>query len=622
MARAKNLAETVPKLARIWRRFWPYTRKQLHYVVGSVFAVTIQVFMRLLEPWPLKFIFDGVIFQNLNMRGFPLAGDFVQSIIGSMTPLTLLTVSVTALVVIVGVRAITWYYANVGFAIIGTRVTTEIQNDLYKHVQHLPLSFHTKARGGDLIVRIIADISMIREVVVTAALPLFASIFALVAMFVVMFWLNSTLAFVSLIVLPLFWLSTRRIIPDITETSRRQRTKQSAIASTASESIGAIQVVQALSLEDRFLDDFRQENKANLGIEVRGARLAARLERSLDVFIALGMSLVLYFGTQFVLSGALTPGDLLVFVAYLRTAYRPFQDFAKYTSRLAKAAAAGERVIDVMDRTPDIRDRPDAVPAPPLRGEVRFEDVTFAYEPGHPVLSDVSIQVTPGQLVVLVGPSGIGKSTVASLLLRLYDPQEGQVTFDRQDIRRFKIESLRQQLSVVLQDTLLFHATARENIAFGAPNADPKEIEACARLANAHEFIMALPLGYDTVFGERGVTLSRGQRQRIAIARAAIRKAPILILDEPTTGLDEENERAIFEALGRLAVGRTTFLITHDLRQAVRANLILYLDGGHIGEAGTHAELLRKDGRYAALWRLQEAGITEPREELADAPAS
>ncbi|HYU07587.1 MAG TPA: ABC transporter ATP-binding protein, partial [Thermoplasmata archaeon] len=506
MARAKNLAETVPKLARIWRRFWPYTRKQLHYVVGAVFAVTIQVFMRLLEPWPLKFIFDGVIFQNLNMRGFPLAGNFVQSIVGAMAPLTLLTVSVIALVVIVGVRAITWYYANVGFAIIGTRVTTEIQNDLYQHVQRLPLSFHTKARGGDLIVRIIADISMIREVVVTAALPLFASIFALVAMFVVMFWLNSTLAFVSLIVLPLFWLSTRRIMPDITETSRRQRTKQSAIASTASESIGAIQVVQALSLEDRFLDDFRQENKANLGIEVRGARLAARLERSLDVFIALGMSLVLYFGTQFVLSGALTPGDLLVFVAYLRTAYRPFQDFAKYTSRLAKAAAAGERVIDVMDRTPDIRDRPDAVPAPSLRGEVAFEVVTFAYEPGHPVLSDVSIQVTSGQLVVLVGPSGIGKSTVASLLLRLYDPQAGRVTFDGQDIRRFKIESLRQQLSVVLQDTLLFHATARENIAFGAPNADPKEIEACARLANAHEFIMALPLGYDTVFGERGVT--------------------------------------------------------------------------------------------------------------------
>ncbi len=208
--------ETLPQLAHIWRRFWPYTRKQLHYVVGAVFAVTIQVFMRLLEPWPIKIIFDGVIFRNLNMRGFPLFGPIVQAWIATMDPTTLLTVSAIALVVFVGVRAVTWYYANIGFAIIGTRVTTEIQNDLYQHVQHLPLSFHTKARGGDLIVRIIADIGMIREVVVTAALPLFASIFGLVAMFLVMFWLNTTLAFVSLIVLPLFWFSSRRIMPAIT----------------------------------------------------------------------------------------------------------------------------------------------------------------------------------------------------------------------------------------------------------------------------------------------------------------------------------------------------------------------------------------------------------------------
>jgi len=316
---------------------------------------------------------------------------------------------------------------------------------------------------------------------------------------------------------------------------------------------------------------------------------------------------VLWFGVRLVLGGSMTPGDLLVFLAYLKRSFNPLQDFAKYTARLAKTAAAGERVLDVLGREPEVRDRPDAVPAPPLKGDVRFEAVTFAYEPGRPVLDGVAFAVPAGGQVALVGPSGIGKSTLVSLLLRLYDPTAGRVLIDGQDVRTYTLASLRAQVSVVLQDSLLFAASVRDNIACSAPGVTPAEVEAAARLANADDFIRALPQGYDTVLGERGMTLSHGQRQRLAIARAAIRQVPLLLLDEPTTGLDEANERAVVEALWRLARGRTTFLVTHDLRLAARADLILYLERGGIAERGTHDELMALGGHYAALDRLQAA---------------
>jgi ATP-binding cassette subfamily B protein len=263
-------------------------------------------------------------------------------------------------------------------------------------------------------------------------------------------------------------------------------------------------------------------------------------------------------------------------------------------------------VLDLLERTPEVRDLPGAVTAPAFRGEVRFEGVDFGYEPGQRVLQGIDFALPAGRHAALVGPSGIGKSTLVGLLLRLYEPARGRVLIDGRDVREYTLASLRAQVSVVLQDSILFAASVRDNIAYGAPSATREEVEAAARLANADEFIRALPQGYDSVLGERGVTLSHGQRQRIAIARAAVRRAPILVLDEPTTGLDGENERAVVEALARLAEGRTTFLITHDLRLASRADVILYLEGGRVLECGSHAELARGDGRYATLYRLQQ----------------
>jgi ATP-binding cassette subfamily B protein len=326
---------------------------------------------------------------------------------------------------------------------------------------------------------------------------------------------------------------------------------------------------------------------------------------------------VLWYGARLVLSRALSAGELLVFLAYLKSAYRPVQDFAKYTGRLGKASAAGERVIDLLERVPDVRDMPGAVAAPAFAGRVGFERVSFAYEHGQRLLEEIQLDIPAGRRVALVGPSGGGKSTLVSLLLRLYDPVEGTVRIDGRDVRDFTLESLRSQISVVLQDNLLFAASVRDNIACAQAGATQAQVEEAARLANAHEFISRLPQGYETVLGERGVTLSQGQRQRIAIARAAIRRTPILILDEPTTGLDHANEAAVMEALERLDSARTTFLITHALSQARRADLVLYLENGRIVERGTHAELMQAGGRYAGMFRSQaearrpESGIRE-----------
>jgi ATP-binding cassette subfamily B protein len=455
--------------------------------------------------------------------------------------------------------------------------------------------------------RLMSDVNMLKDVVVAALLPLVVNLGVLAVMVGAMFWLNWRLALLALSVLPLLGLWTIRLGRRVRQTAREQRKRDAGMAATAVETIGAIKVVQALGLEGVFADGFHGRNEAGRRADVKAARLTAALGRMVGFLTAAATAVVLWYGARLVLSGELTPGELIVFMAYLTSAFRPVRDFAKHTGRLAKAAVAGERVLDILEQTPEVRDLPGATPAPPLRGSVRFEGVGFGYEPGRPVLDHIDFEVQAGQQIALAGPSGIGKSTLVGLLLRLYDPSHGRVLIDGRDIRDYTLASLRRQISVVLQDTLLFSASARDNIAYGAPDSTPEAVEAAARLANAHHFIEDLPQGYDTELGERGVTLSGGQRQRIAIARAAIRKAPILILDEPVTGLDGDNERTVLKALQRLAEGRTTFVITHDLQLAAHADRIVYLDGGRVLESGTHAQLIKAGGSYAALY-WQQAG--------------
>lgn len=602
-SRPLEFLSMLPGLGRILCRFWPYLRRRVWLLAGGVLALLGSVAARLLEPWPLKFVIDRVVVDS------PSGGGSGLAFVDALDPMTLLTYAAIATLLIVSARGVGSYLSTVAFALVGNRVLTEVREDLYKHLQRLSLAFHRRAKTGDLTVRIIGDIGMLKETTVTAVLPLLANALILIGMIAVMLWLNLQLALLALLPMPLLWLSSVKVGKRIQEVSRKQRQREGAMAATASESMTAIREVQALSLEPTFEKAFAGESRKSLKEGVRAKRLAAGLERTVDMLIGLSSALVLWFGARLVLTGVLTPGDLIVFLTYLKNTFRPIRAFAKYTGRLAKATAAGERVIELLDQSADVRDRSDARSAPPFRGEVRFDNVGFVYESGKQVLSGFDLSVHPGERVALVGPSGAGKSTLLSLLLRLHDPTSGRILIDGVDIREYRLASLRAQVSIVLPDTVLFAASVAENIGYGTASADPAAIERAARLANAHDFISVLPQAYSTVLGERGTTLSSGQRQRIAIARAALRHSPILVLDEPTTALDETNEREVIEALDKLARGRTVLMVTHDLELAARADRIAYVDGGVLLEVGTHESLLEQNGAYAGAYRAQ-AGLS------------
>lgn len=590
-----KITQTIPSLWKIIDRFFPYIRKQRILILVSMVALFAEIGLRLLEPLPLKFVIDGIFAQQ--------SGQYLNQ----FSPRVLIVICAIALFIITALRGLAAYGNTVGFALVGNKVLSEVRSEVYCHLQTLSLSFHNSSRSGDLTLRVISDVSVLQEITVTALLPMLVNSFILVGMITVMFWLNVQLALLAVAMMPIFWFFTIRLSSRIRKVSKLQRQGEGLMAATTAESMTGIKIVQALSLQSKFASMFSGQNNKNLREGVKVKRLAANLERTVDVLIGFATALILWRGAELVLANALTPGDLLVFLSYLKNAFKPVRDFAKYTGRLAKASAAGDRILDLLDQTPEIYDLPDAQPAPPFQGSVIFSGVTFAYKSGHPVLKNINFEAQPGQKIAIVGHSGSGKSTLSNLILRLYDPHEGAIFIDGQDIRNYTLESLRAQISVVLQDGILFAASVWDNIAYGVPHSSQEEVIKAAQIANAHDFILKLPQGYDTILGERGITLSGGQRQRIAIARAAIRQAPILILDEPTTGLDKGNEQEVLGALEKLSRGCTTFLIVHDLQLASEADLIFYIEQGQLIEKGTHEQLMSLNRHYANLYRLQNS---------------
>ncbi|VEP11477.1 Xenobiotic-transporting ATPase [Hyella patelloides LEGE 07179] len=600
-----TLSQAMPGLRRIFKEFWPQIRQQKLLLSVSCIGLIVEVVAQLLRPWPLKFIFDYVILHDTGA----LALEFPM--LANSNPMMLLFIFSLAIVGVSGLRAAAAYVSLVTMSLAASRIVAEIRAGLYAHLQRLSLSFYYTVKSGDLITRITSDIDRLRNVTVTGIFPLIVNVLTLVGMVGLMFWLNWELALIGLAVFPLFLLSSVKITKRIHKVSRKQRKQEGAMAATAAEAIGAIKVVQALSLEGMLQGMFATPNRESLADSARTQQLSASLQRTIEILVAIATALVMWRGVRLVLGGSVTPGDLLVFVNYLKSAFKPTRQLAKHVANISKATASGERIIDLLDVVPAIRDTRGAIEAPLFNGDVKFNRVSFAYDSDKPILKNLSFDVKAGQKVALVGPSGGGKSTLVSLLLRLYDPLEGQILIDGRDLRQYKLESLRRQISIVLQDSVLFGVSVRDNIAYGALGATDREIKAAARLANAHDFILALPQGYDTKLSERGSTLSGGQRQRIAIARAAVRKAPIVILDEPTVGLDNKSEQTVTEALDRLTANCTTFLITHDLRTSKNADQICYIENGRVLELGNHSGLMALGKRYAALYQLQSAVDTK-----------
>jgi len=607
MARAKKyvpLKRVIPALISLTRAFWPQIRGRGRLISLSALALFVSIGARLLEPWPLKLIFDWIIMPTGSMpAGGNPAWSFAPPAIDDVG--MLLVILAVAFVVFAAIRALSEYLASVGMALAATQIVTDIRARMFGHLQRLSLRYHHKAKSGDLITRFTYDMERLRGMAVTALLPLIANLLTVVTMLAVMFWFNWQLAMIPLLVMPFFYISSLRASTKIQSVVREQRRRDGALAATAAEAIGAVKLVQTLSLEPLQEKAFARQNKKSLKQGAKAQRLAAGLERKVEVILAIATALVLWRGVQLVMAGAITPGTLILFITYLKFFFRPMRQIAKYLNQISRATASGERILEILEMSPEVKDRPGAIEAPRLQGHIRFENVSFKYEEKRPILSDVNFSVSPGERVALVGSSGSGKSTILALLLRLYDPQEGRILIDGHDISDLKVESIRQQISIVLQESLLFGVSIRDNIRYGNLDANPEAVESAARLANAHSFINELENGYDTVIGERGATLSGGQLQRIAIARAVVRGAPVMILDEPTLGLDNVNRREVTTALEKNMEGKTVLLVTHDLFESRDFDKIVVIEKGKVVEEGSHEALMRRQGYYHALYSYQ-----------------
>ena len=589
----------LPRAKRFWfsrilRSYWKTFAVALLAVLGETVA-------DVLEPWPIKVIIDNVV-QAKSLTG--RWGAFVSGLFGD-DRFAILYFALAAVVAIALVGAVSSYVEKYSTTSISQWVAHDLRRLLYQRIQRLSLAEHNEARVGDLLTHVTSDINAVQDFIDSALLGIIVNVLTLTGMAGVMLYVSWRFTLVSLLVVPVLGVAVYFYTPRIKKASRRVKKRESELLSGVAEVMTAIHVVQAFGREDYEDRRFDWESRQNVEAGLQARSIKARLSPTVDVIIALGTCLVLGYGARLAIAGRLSTGVLIVFLLYLGKMYKPLRDLSKMANTVSKAAVGYERIRELLAIESRVQDLPGARSAPPFMGDIELDRVSFKYDGGGLVLKDVSLHVAPGQTAAIVGPSGTGKTTIASLIPRFYDPLSGQVKIDGVDIREFTLKSLRDRVSFVLQDTMLFRATIWENIAYGRPDAPPEETVRAAKLANAHDFIMNMPLGYATVVGERGATLSGGERRRIAIARAIVRNTPILILDEPTSGLDAASEQAVIEALQRLMEGRTSIVIAHHLHSIRHADIIFVVKDSEIVEQGTHERLLKNQGLYARLYETQ-----------------
>ena len=591
-------------MKRLAPRILAYLRPH-HRALGWALAQVLLVgAFEVLKPWPLKIVIDSVLGDR------PLPFGWAPG----WSPSALLLAACVGFVVIhavLGALAVVQNFTTIG---IGQRMVNALRSDLYAHLHRLSLAFHSRARVGDLLYRVTADTLALQTLTMNCVFPAVTAFVMLIGMCAIMFTLDATMTLLALAVCPLLLFTIARLDARVARAAGVARERDSEVFALVQGTMSTMRVIQAFTREDDEHRRFMKASRQSLDAGRRLYTLQTTYSSVIGMLIAVGTACVVWVGARHVMDGSLTLGSLVIFVSYLASLYAPLYSVF-HTWGLSQSARVGvQRVFEILDDERAMVDGHLVVPPRGVRGEVVWEDVSFGYTPGRRVLNHVSLAVRPGWKVAVVGPTGAGKSTLLSLLPRFYDVDEGRVLVDGADVREYRLASLRRQIAMVLQPPLVFPATIKENIAFGRPDARPEEIRAAARLASIHDAIASLPLGYDTMVGEQGVTLSEGEKQRITIARALLRDSPVLILDEPTSSLDGETESLIMQGLERLMAGRTTFIIAHRLSTVRKADLIVVLRDGRIVEQGSFEALMARGGDFASLYRFQSSGDAQPGE--------
>ena len=568
----------------IYIRLLQYIKPYLKRLAIAIVCIILAASANLYVPWVLRDIIDQVLaHKDMSMLN-QIAGGIVA---------------------VYFLRGIFLYGQTYLMSFIGQKVIIDIREDIYRHIQRLSLAYFEKRRTGQIMSFITNDVAAVQGALVDSMIELVTEGMTLLGSLAIMFYLHWQLSLLTLVTAPLVGQTMNVFGKKLRKSSTNIQERAADITSVLQESISSVRVIKSFAREEFEIERFKKENHQNFRAQMKNSQIMATLTPLIEFLAAIGVTAIIWYGGREVINGNLTAGSLIAFLVYAVNLSNPIKRLSRVYGNIQKALAAAERVFDVLDTQPEIKDMPGAATLAKIDGRVEFNHVTFEYKPGEPALQQVQLTVEPGQVVAIVGPSGAGKTTIANLLPRFYDPSAGEITIDGIDIKTVTMKSLREQIGIVPQETILFNGSVYSNILYGRLDAAYDEVVNAAKAANAHQFITDMPEGYDTQIGERGSKLSGGQRQRISIARAILKNPRILILDEATSALDTESEKLVQEAVDKLMVGRTSFVIAHRLSTIKRAHVIVVMERGKLVEKGTHEELLALGGLYSKLYQVQ-----------------